>query len=177
MGLLADYAEVQEKYEGAIEQFLRDELEYVVVESFDQARAGFRCCAMRWAGARHSLWIRSSKLNLAAPEADASLPMPEGVLATLDRLVEFREPLGPAAKYFLRSCARHISWRVRRSPRTMARDNPHSYFLTPDGTCYHGRMVSGGRQGEAGLGVEARTTPARNRSNAAGSRCKSSKRR
>ena len=40
VGLLADYAEVQEKYEGAIEQFLRDELEYVVVESFDQARAG-----------------------------------------------------------------------------------------------------------------------------------------
>ena len=32
----------------------------------------------------------------------------------------------------------------------MAHDNPHSYFLTPDGTCYHGRMVSGGRKGEAG---------------------------
>jgi chromosome segregation protein len=41
VGLLADYAEVQEKYEGAIEQFLRDELEYVVVESFDHARADF----------------------------------------------------------------------------------------------------------------------------------------
>ena len=38
VGLLADYAEVQEKYERAIEQFLREELEYVVVESFDQAR-------------------------------------------------------------------------------------------------------------------------------------------
>ncbi len=40
VGLLADYAEVQEEYESAIEQFLREELEYVVVESFDQARAG-----------------------------------------------------------------------------------------------------------------------------------------
>ena len=40
VGLLADYAEVQEQYEAAIEQFLRDELEYVVVESFDHARAG-----------------------------------------------------------------------------------------------------------------------------------------
>ena len=40
LGLLADYAEVQEEYETAIEQFLREELEYVVVESFDQARAG-----------------------------------------------------------------------------------------------------------------------------------------
>jgi chromosome segregation protein len=32
----------------------------------------------------------------------------------------------------------------------VARDNPHSYYLTPDGTCYHGRMVTGGRAGDAG---------------------------
>ncbi len=38
--MLADYAEVEPQYEGAVEQFLRDELEYVVVETFDHARAG-----------------------------------------------------------------------------------------------------------------------------------------
>ena len=32
----------------------------------------------------------------------------------------------------------------------MANEDPHSYFLTPEGTCYHGRMVSGGRAGDAG---------------------------
>ena len=40
VGLLADYAEVEPQYETAVEQFLRDELEYVVVETFDHARAG-----------------------------------------------------------------------------------------------------------------------------------------
>jgi chromosome segregation protein len=40
VGVLADYAEVPEAHEGAIEQYLRDELEYVVVETFDHARAG-----------------------------------------------------------------------------------------------------------------------------------------
>ena len=40
VGVLADYAEVPEMHEGAIEQYLRDELEYVVVETFDHARAG-----------------------------------------------------------------------------------------------------------------------------------------
>src|SRR5260370_13393393 len=40
VGLLADYAEVESQYETAVEQFLRDELEYVVVETFDHARAG-----------------------------------------------------------------------------------------------------------------------------------------
>src|SRR6267154_5093368 len=37
VGVLADYAEVEQQYESAIEQFLRDELEYVVVETFDVA--------------------------------------------------------------------------------------------------------------------------------------------
>ena len=40
VGVLADYAEVEEQHEAAIEQYLRDELEYVVVETFDHARAG-----------------------------------------------------------------------------------------------------------------------------------------
>jgi chromosome segregation protein len=85
---------------GAIEQFLRDELEYVVVESFDQARAGISLLRDEMGG-RATFFVDSlNKLNLAAPEADASLPMPDGVLGRLDRLVEFREPLGPAAKFF-----------------------------------------------------------------------------
>src|SRR5262249_6606253 len=40
VGVLADYAEVEEKHEAAVEQYLRDELEYVVVETYDHARAG-----------------------------------------------------------------------------------------------------------------------------------------
>src|SRR6266478_1321731 len=35
VGVLADYAEVQEQHEAAVEQYLRDELEYVVVETYD----------------------------------------------------------------------------------------------------------------------------------------------
>jgi len=38
--VLADYAEVEEHHEAAVEQYLRDELEYVVVETYDHARAG-----------------------------------------------------------------------------------------------------------------------------------------
>ena len=101
VGLLADYAEVQEKYETAIEQFLRDELEYVVVESFDHARAGIALLRDDMGG-RATFFVDSlNKLNLPAPEAEGSLPVPPGVLGRLDRLVDFRDPLGPAAKHFL----------------------------------------------------------------------------
>jgi len=150
VGLLADYAEVQEQYEGAIEQFLRDELEYVVVESFDQARAGVALLRDEMGG-RATFFIDSlSKLNIQTSEIDGSLPMAAGVIARLDRLVDFRDPLGPAAKHFLTRLRTAYLVETGASAETLAHENPHSYYLTLDGTCYHGRMVSGGRQGDAG---------------------------
>ena len=150
VGLLADYAEVQEQYEGAIEQFLREELEYVVVETFDQARAGITLLRDEMGG-RATFFVDSLRsLSLQSPEADASLPLPLGVLARLDRLVEFRDPLGPSAKHFLTKLRTAYLVESQSVAENMAHENPHSYYLTPDGTCYHGRMVTGGRQGVAG---------------------------
>jgi len=150
VGLLADYAEVQEKYEGAIEQFLRDELEYVVVETFEHARAGISLLREEMGG-RATFFVDSlNKLNIPSPEADASLPTPAGVLGRLDRLIDFREPLGPGAKHFLTKLRTAYIVESAALAEQMAKENPHSYFLTPEGTCYHGRIVSGGRAGEAG---------------------------
>jgi chromosome segregation protein len=150
VGLLADYAEVQEEFEGAVEQFLREELEYVVVETFDHARAGVALLREEMGG-RATFFVDSLRsLNIDMREADAELPLERGVLARLDRLVEFRDPLGPATKYFLSKLRMAYVVESAEVAERMARENPHSYFLTADGTCYHGRMVSGGRKGEAG---------------------------
>ena len=64
--------------------------------------------------------------------------------------MEFREPLGPATKYFLKKLRTAYIVETAAIAERMASDNPHSYFLTPDGTCYHGRMISGGRKSDAG---------------------------
>jgi chromosome segregation protein len=148
VGLLADYAEVQEEYESAIEQFLREELEYVVVESFDQARAGVALLRDEMGG-RATFFVDSvGSLDTERMENGAS--MPGDFIARLDRLVEFREPLGPATKYFLKKLRTAYIVETSAIAERMASDNPHSYFLTPDGTCYHGRMISGGRKSDAG---------------------------
>ncbi|HTV59548.1 MAG TPA: chromosome segregation protein SMC [Verrucomicrobiae bacterium] len=149
-GLLADYAEVQEEYEAAIEQFLRDELEYVVVESFDHARAGVSLLRDEMGG-RATFFVDSlSKLNLQpAPEENES-PLPSGVLARLDRLIEFRDPLGPTAKQFISKLRSAFLVESPAAAERLAAENSVGYYLTTDGTCYHGRTVSGGRQGEAG---------------------------
>ena len=147
-GLLADYAEVQEQYEAAIEQFLRDELEYVVVESFDTARAGISLLREEMGG-RATFFVDSlSQLNLEAASEDSSLP--EGAIARLERLIEFREPLGAAAKQFISRLRMAYLVETPAMAEKLAAENARGYFLTADGTCYHGRTVAGGRQGEAG---------------------------
>jgi len=149
VGLLADYAEVQEKYEAAVELFLRDELEYIVVESFDHARAGISLLREEMGG-RATFFVDSLKnLNIDIAE-EGELPQCEGVLARLDGLVEFRDPLGPAVKQFLPKLRRAYVVESAAFAEQAAHKNPHSYYLTPDGSCYHGRMVSGGRRSDAG---------------------------
>ena len=42
MGTLADFLEVSDEYETVVDAFLRDELNYIVVKSWDAAQEGMR---------------------------------------------------------------------------------------------------------------------------------------
>ena len=155
VGVLADYAEVPEQHEGAIEQYLRDELEYVVVETFDHARAGVSLLRDE-VGGRATFFVDSTK-NLRVDEYEPIIPfrMEEGVFARMDKLVEFRDPLGAAAKQFLPRLRAAYLTDSASAAEKLARENPQYAFVTPDGTCYQGRMVTGGRPDEAGpLGMK-----------------------
>jgi chromosome segregation protein len=155
VGVLADYAEVEEHHEAAIEQYLRDELEYVVVETYDHARAGVSLLRNE-VGGRATFFVDSLRnLRLADYEPIINFRIEDGVISRLDKLVEFRDPLGAAAKQFLpRLKAAYLADNASAAER-LARDNPQFAFVTPDGTCYQGRMVTGGRADEAGpLGMK-----------------------
>jgi chromosome segregation protein len=154
VGVLADYAEVQEQHEAAVEQYLRDELEYVVVETYDHARAGVSMLREE-VGGRATFFVDSLRnLKLEDYEPIAHFRPDDGVISRLDKLVEFRDPLGPAAKQFLpRLRCGYLIETV--SAERLAREYPQYAFVTPEGTCYQGRMVTGGRPDEAGpLGMK-----------------------
>lgn len=149
VGLLADYAEVEPQYETAVEQFLRDELEYVVVETFDHARAGITLLREEFGG-RATFFVDSLR-SLSVPREDPEFPFSQETgVSRLDRLVEFRDPLGPAAKQFLPRLRSAFLVEEPQAAERLARENTAFIFLTPDGTCYHGRAVTGGRPTEAG---------------------------
>ncbi|MGB8474881.1 MAG: chromosome segregation protein SMC [Candidatus Acidiferrum sp.] len=155
VGVLADYAEVEEEHEAAIEQYLRDELEYVVVETYDHARAGVSLLRDE-VGGRATFFVDSLRnLRLAEYEPIINFRIEDGVISRLDKLVGFRDPLGPAAKQFLPRLRSAYLTDGAASAERLARDNPQFAFVAPDGTCYQGRMVTGGRADEAGpLGMK-----------------------
>jgi chromosome segregation protein len=154
VGVLADYAEVQEEHEAAVEQYLRDELEYVVVETYDHARAGVGMLRDE-VGGRATFFVDSLRnLKLDEYEPIIHFRSEDGVISRLDKLVEFRDPLGPAAKQFLPRL-RNGYLTEATSAEKLAREYPQYAFVTPEGTCYQGRMVTGGRPDEAGpLGMK-----------------------
>jgi chromosome segregation protein len=155
VGVLADYAEVEEQHEAAIEQYLRDELEYVVVETYDHARAGVSLLRDE-VGGRATFFVDSLRnLRLAEYEPIINFRIEDGVISRLDKLVSFRDPLGAAAKQFLPRLRSAYLTDGTAAAETLARDNPQFAFVAPDGTCYQGRMVTGGRADEAGpLGMK-----------------------
>jgi chromosome segregation protein len=154
VGVLADYAEVQEQHEAAIEQYLREELEYVVVETYDHARAGVSMLREE-VGGRATFFVDSLRnLKLAEYEPIVHFRPEDGVISRLDKLVEFRDPLGPAAKQFLPRLRNGYLTQTTAAEK-LAREFPQYAFVTPEGTCYQGRMVTGGRPDEAGpLGMK-----------------------
>jgi chromosome segregation protein len=154
VGVLADYAEVQEQHEAAIEQYLREELEYVVVETYDHARAGVSMLREE-VGGRATFFVDSLRnLKLDEYEPIVHFRCEDGVISRLDKLVEFRDPLGSAAKQFLPRL-RNGYLTETSSAEKLAREYPQYAFVTTEGTCYQGRMVTGGRPDEAGpLGMK-----------------------
>ncbi len=155
VGVLADYAEVEEQYEAAVEQFLRDELEYIVVETFDHARAGIALLREE-VGGRATFFVDSLRnLKLSEHEPIILFRPSDAVVSRMDKLVEFRDPLGAAAKQFLPRLRSAFLVETAGAAEKLAAENPQFHFVTLDGTTYQGRMVTGGRPAEAGpLGMK-----------------------
>jgi chromosome segregation protein len=150
VGVLADYADVEEQYESAVEQYLKDELQYVVVETFDLARAGITMLREE-VGGRATFFVDSlRKLNIPAMEREMPFHAGQGVLARMDKVVQFRDPLGPAAVNFLPRLQTAFLVESAGAAEQLASEHPQYQFVTTEGTCYAGRLVSGGRPGEAG---------------------------
>ena len=143
LGVLADFVEVDPLYERAAEEFLHDELEYVVVENWEQAERGMDLL-------RGELEGRATFLvHEGADSASAELD-PQPALPRLSDYLRLTNGLAGRALNLLPRLAHCAVARDRAEAQQLALEHPDFYFLLPDGLCYHGRTLSGGKKTASG---------------------------
>jgi chromosome segregation protein len=150
LGVLADYVEVDAQYEKPIEEFLRDELEYVVVESWQQAERGLDFI-------RAELEGRATFLVHPEPNGHPKPALPEpaigpetGIAARLSESLRLTNGFKDRAIDLLPRLSLCFLAEDRASAQRLSIAYPHLFFLMNDGVCYHGHTVTGGKKTAAG---------------------------
>ena len=143
VGVVADFAELDPSYAPLLEDYLHDELEYVVVETYDAARSGVSLLREQSAG-RATFLVDSFGRFPPKLAEEASRPDGAGLVGHVSDFVHMNGPLGSEAKRVLPKLGHTYLVESARAAEQLARDFPQYFFLSTDGTCYHGRLVSGG---------------------------------
>ena len=141
-GALADYLEVQPRYERAVEATLGDLLEHVVVDSHSQAHAGFQLVRREGAG-RCGFVVISDRVAVTPPPAVAHVP--QGCV-TLSSVVKVAGPFAGA----LRSVIGEALITESLDDAASLSGSAGLPVVTIDGDVYRGaHVVSGGSRTES----------------------------
>jgi chromosome segregation protein len=154
VGVLADFLEVDPQFEKAVEEFLHDELEFVVVRNWEDAERGVDLMRGELNG-RATFLAEHAETDQDAP-AEAVQPSAEnGSLTRLTEALRFSNGLAGLPMHLLPRLANCYIAAERTLARELAAKFPHCWFLSADGVSYHGRAVSGGKKSGAGpLGLK-----------------------
>src|SRR5579884_283028 len=153
LGVLADFLEVTPGYEEVVEEFLKTELDCVVVERTEEARSGIALLKNEKSG-RSSFFVRrfssNGHSNGTLHEEAQEARRQTGVLASLQELVRFEPRLGLNGDPAFPALANSFVVEDGAAAERLAAAYPTCHFITRNGEHYHHRLVSGGRISNAG---------------------------
>jgi chromosome segregation protein len=148
VGTLADFIEVSGEHEGVVDEFLRDELNYVVVKSWNAAEEGVRVLKSGVDG-RATFLIHPE--NGGSHESNGNgHKISEPGLTPLTNQVRLLNGFGHSLETILPKLRDGYIVETATSAQRLANEHTHAYFLTPDGECFHNATVTGGKPASAG---------------------------
>jgi chromosome segregation protein len=163
-GTLADFLEVDGQYEEVVDEFLRDELNYVVVKSWDSANEGMRLLKHDVDG-RATFLVHpedaQAKFSFAAGAAVGSYEQRGGGVVRLKDCIRVLDGFGSSLEVILPKLREGYVTPDADTARTLALENPNAFFLAPSGECFHNVTVTGGKpsvEGPLALKRELRDT-------------------
>jgi chromosome segregation protein len=148
VGVLADFLEVEPKFERVVEDFLRDELNYVVVKSWDAADEGLRMLRTD-ADGRATFLVHpedsQAKFSFVLDEAAHSAP-PAAQIVPLKHTIRVLNGFGKSLEVVLPKLRDGYIVPESAIARSLALENPDAFFLSQSGECFHNVTVTGGKQ-------------------------------
>ncbi len=147
-GVLADFLEVETRYEGVVEDFLRDELNYIVVKSWDAADEGLRLLRTDVDGrATFLVHPEDSQAKFSfVVDANAHQVQPEREIIPLKNAIRVLNGFGRSLEVILPKLRDGYIVPDPKFARELALENPESFFLSQSGECFHNVTVTGGKQ-------------------------------
>ncbi|HTW49336.1 MAG TPA: chromosome segregation protein SMC [Acidobacteriaceae bacterium] len=153
VGTLADFIEVSGEYETVVDEFLREELNFVVVKSWDSADEGVRLL-------RHGVDGRATflvhpedsqaRFSFAVEETQAQRNAATQSIVPLRNCIRVLNGFGRSLEAILPKLREGYVAPDTETARSLALENPSAFFLAPSGECFHNVTVTGGKPGAEG---------------------------
>ncbi len=152
VGVLADFLEVEPRFERVVEDFLRDELNYIVVKSWDAADEGLRLLRSDVDG-RATFLVHpedsQAKFSFILDEAAHCAP-PTASIVPLKHTIRVLDGFGKSLEVILPKLRDGYIVPGADTARGLALENPDAFFLSQAGECFHNVTVTGGKQRSEG---------------------------
>jgi len=147
VGTLADFIEVTGAHEAVVDEFLREELNYVVVQSWTAAEQGVRLLKSGVDG-RATFLIHPDEQPALFVEATDPISGP-GVTPLKDS-IRVLNGFGHSLEAILPKLGNGYLVEDPAEAMRLASKHGHAFFLTPEGECFHNSTVTGGKPASEG---------------------------
>ena len=149
-GTLADFLEVDGAYEQLVDEFLREELNYIVVKDWAAADDGIRLLKSDVAG-RATFLVEQGAGDREETAGVRRVSQPEGEgVRPLTECIRVLNGFGHSLEVLLPKLREGFVAPDAATARALATAHPEGYFLVPSGETFHGTTVTGGRPSSGG---------------------------
>jgi len=147
VGTLADFLEVSGEHEAVVDEFLRDELNYVVVESWGAAEEGVRLLKSGVDG-RATFLIHPAEQGALFKEETDVISGPG--ITPLKDAIRVLNGFGRSLESILPKLKNGYLVGESADAQRLASLHPLAFFLTAEGECFHNATVTGGKPASEG---------------------------
>jgi chromosome segregation protein len=148
-GTLADFLEVSGEHEGVVDEFLRDELNYLVVHNWAAAEQGVNLLKTSVDG-RATFLVHPEDPAALEARADAEEKVSAAGVIPLRETIKVLNGFGRSLESILPKLRHGYIVEDTQLAQRLSEQYAKSYFLTPGGECFHNTTVTGGKPASEG---------------------------